>query len=405
LGGFKISNILKIGIVTVPVIILLLLAFTPCAYAETSSNPKLTRMLELKVFSNSTAIAKVSSTSLVWSFFKKYYYELNESYWHYYAVDRIVKMFRLSDYHILRMGEETQGGFAVELTFQFNDCGTYEKDSGRLRIVDSFKENGEYLSLIKIKSEINIYDCSPRDRIWPFTWLYTREIEWYNTGLYEAPDEYYLFFKIPIRVITNLPPDSVWRLYVDSKPVEIFGNSSTIYVEGGSIISVERILEYGNDIWYVCYSPSVYISYASITLNRTLSFRYIKEYMVYFDSRIEIKAIVFNGLEYAVPFKTWVAENTSVNVSVIPAYVQGSFINHVFDGWIDDNGEMLGKSFIVTKPMRLSPFWRRELNYTNITIVIVVLIVGFLIPEVRKRVSIEIVRRNEAEDKTGQDDT
>ncbi|MEM1548877.1 MAG: hypothetical protein QXM02_07670 [Thermoproteota archaeon] len=396
MDGFKtVSNSLKLGRVSIPIILLFMIPFTLHAHAY-NGNPKLIRMLELNILSNSTIIARVSSTSLTWGFFKENFYRVNESYWHYNTLDKIVKMFGLSDYHILRMGEEeSQRAFIVELAFQLNNCKNYENGSGRLKIIDPFKENEEYFSSVKIESQINIYDCSPRDKVLPLSWFSTRKLEWYNHAFYEAPDEYYIFFKIPIYVITTLPPDSVWRLYVNSEYMEVVGNSSMIYVDEGDIVSVERILEYKNDTRYVCYSPLSYILYATVMFNRTLIFRYNVEYLVSFDSKVSVEAIIVNGFKYSAPFKTWVCENTIVNASIVPASVQGSFVNHVFDGWIDDEGRRFNESFIVTEPMRLSTLWRKELNIDNIAIIIIILTIGFLIPEIRKRVAVEVIRRSE----------
>lgn len=371
---------------------LLLIAIAPWfnTYVK-CEGPKLLRMLEVKVSSNSTVTVRVSSTSLTWQFFKEYFYESNESYWHSRAVSKIVEMFDLSDYRILLLGErETGGAFIVEMVFQLDDSGRYDEKSGRLSIIDAFKEEGEYLSSVVIESEINIYDCSNRDRAWPRSWYSTRRLEWSNSGFDEAPDEYDVFFKIPIRVVTNLPPDSVWRIYIDSKPMEVVGNSSMIYVNEGDLVRVERIFEYGGDTRYVCYSPSAYVLYPFVASNRTLSFQYGVEYMVYFGSKAGVESLVFNGIKYSLPFETWVGENALVNATVTPASVQGSFLNYVFQGWVDDKGEKFGETIIVTRPMRLSAFWKEELNVENTAIVIATLTIGFLIPELRKRASIEV---------------
>jgi len=398
LDGFKtVSDSLKLGRVSILLILLFMIPLVLHAHAY-NGNPKLIRMLELKILSNSTIIARVSSTSLTWGFFKENFYRVNESYWHYNTLDKIVKMFGLSDYHILRMGEEeSQRAFIVELAFQLNDCRNYENESGMLKIIDPFKKDEEYLSSVRIESEINIYDCSPKDRVWPQSWFSTREIEWHNHNFTEAPDEYNMFFKIPVFVVTNLPPDSMWNLYINSKLVKVIGRSFIIYVNEGDIVSVEKIFEYGNDIRYVCYSTHVQILYATIILNRTLSFQYNVEYMISFDSKVNVETIIVNGFKYSMPFKTWISENTLVNASVIPAFIQGSFVNHVFDGWINSNGTRLSTSFTASKPMKLTTVWREELNTTNIAIVISILILAFLIPELRKRVSIEIIWENPGE--------
>jgi len=353
---------------------------------------KLLRMLEARIMLNSTVLVRISSTPgfYQWQYFKNSFYDANKSYWHSYVVDRIAEAFGLSDYRVLRAEEdETSYAFVVELTFQLNGSGRYVEQNGTLTILDSFKPNGEYFSSIKIESERNIYDCSPRNRVLPRIWYSTQKIEWRNTDYSDAPREYRICFKIPLRIVSNLPSDVTWRIYLNSKLVaSTSGNVSLIYVDEADEVSVERVVKGQEGVRYFCGFPSLP---AALEANRTLSFNYTKEYRVSLNSTIRVETVIVNSYGHSIPYEFWVTENTSLTVSVIPIMIEGSFTNHVFDGWVDNDGTRLGVNFTVTRPMMLTAVWREELNLTNTTIVVSALIFAFLIPELRKRVSVEVV--------------
>ncbi|MBO3832891.1 MAG: hypothetical protein FGF51_05835 [Candidatus Brockarchaeota archaeon] len=240
-----------------------------------------------------------------------------------------------------------------------------------------------------MESEGNMYDCSPRDKAWPRIWYTTHELEWRNADLSDAPEEYEVCFKIPLRVVSNLPRDITWRIYLNSEPVaDVKGEASLIYVNEADEVSVDRMIEGQEGVRYVCGFNTLP---AALEVNRTLSFNYIREYRVSLDSRVKIEAVSVNGYRHSLPYEFWTAENTSLSVSVIPMVIEGSFTNHVFDGWEDSDGARLSVNFTVGRPMRLTAVWREELNIANIAIVVSALILAFLIPELRKRVSVEIV--------------
>lgn len=353
--------------------------------------PRLLRMLEMEVLSNSTVIVSLSSTPEIhgWQFFKNSFYNLNKSYWNSYVVNKVVEMFDLLNYRVLKAEEDdARYAFIIKVAFQLKDSKRYVKQNDTLSILDAFKPDGEYLSSIRVESERNIYDCTPRDKVWPQRWYFTQRIEWRNIAFSDAPEEYEIYFKIPLRILSNLPSDIMWRIYIDSKLVEARGNVFPIYVDDSDIVSVEEIIEDQDGVRYVCNSSSLR---ASLEVNRTLSFYYVTEYKVSLDSVLKAKAITINGYEYTLPYEFWVAENYSLNISMIPMMVEGSFINHVFDGWVDSNGTRLGRSFTVSRPMRLTAIWRRELNLTNIAFIVFALVFALLIPELKKRVSIEII--------------
>jgi len=376
------------------IIILSLLSaiFLNASSVRGEAQPKLLRMLEIKILSNSTVLARLLSTpeTHAWQAFKDYFYDLNKSYWHSHAIDRLVEMFELRKYRVLQTGEdEAKNAFIVEVVFQLNDSKRYKERNDSLSILDSFKSNGEYLSSLSIRSERNIYDCTPRDRAWPRIWYSTQKLEWWSTTLSDAPDEYKIYFKIPLHVISNLPSNVTWRIYVNSElVVEEKENTSLIYVDETDIVAVEKIVNGRDGVRYVCNSPSLQ---AWLGVNRTLSFIYIVEYRVSLDSMLSVAAVNIDDHQYNLPYEFWVAENTSLNVSLIPTVVEGSFTNHVFDGWVDSNGATYGMNFIVRRPMRLTAVWREELNLINIVIIISALIFAFLIPELKKKVSIEII--------------
>ncbi|MGB9622949.1 MAG: hypothetical protein ACPL07_03795, partial [Candidatus Bathyarchaeia archaeon] len=139
---------------------------------------------------------------------------------------------------------------------------------------------------------------------------------------------------------------------------------------------------------YVCGFPQLPVA---LEANRTLSFNYTREYRVSLDSMLKVEAVIVNGYRYSLPYDFWASENASLSVTVVPAVIEGSFTNHVFDGWVDSNGARLGTSFTVDRPMRLTALWREELNLTNIAIVASALVIAFLIPELKKRVSVEVI--------------
>lgn len=352
---------------------------------------KLLRTLEVRILLNSTVLIRVSSTpeAYHWQYFNNFY-NLNRSYWHSQVIDAIVEALSLKDYRLLRAGEnEVKNAFIVELVFQLKDSGRYIEQNGTLSILDAFKRSGEYFSSVRVESERSIYDCSPREKARPRIWYSTQYVEWRNADLSDAPEEYKIYFKIPLHVVSNLPRDAVWRIYLNSKPVaDVRGEASLIYVDETDEVSVDRIVKGQEGIRYVCGFNSLP---AALEVNRTLSFNYIKEYRVSLDSRVKIEVVNVNGYQYSLPYEFWVAENTSLNVLVTPVVIEGSFTNHVFDGWVDSDGTRLSVNFTVWRPMRLTAVWREELNITNTAIVVSALILAFLIPELRKRVSVEII--------------
>jgi hypothetical protein len=355
-------------------------------------------MLEVRILLNSTVLVRISSTPgfYQWQHFKNSFYDTNKSYWHSYVIDRMIEAFGLLDYCVLRAGEnETSHAFVVELTFQLNGSERYVEQNGTLTILDSFKQGGEYFSSIKIESERHIYDCSPRDKVWPSIWYSTQGIEWKNADFSDAPEEYEVCFKIPLRVASNLPSNVTWSIYLNSKPVaNTRGNVFLIYVEEVDEVSVERVVKGQEGVRYVCGFPSIP---AALEVNRTLSFNYVREYRVSLNSTITAEAVIVNGYRHSIPYEFWVTENTSLTVSLIPIMIEGSFTNHVFDGWVDSDGTRLGVNFTAVRPMVLTAVWREELNFTNTIIVVSALIFAFLIPELRKRVSVEVIWKKPGE--------
>ncbi|MEM1558548.1 MAG: hypothetical protein QXG12_08145, partial [Thermoproteota archaeon] len=335
---------------------------------------KLLRTLEVRILLNSTVLIRVSSTpeAYHWQYFNNFY-NLNRSYWHSQVIDAIVEALSLKDYRLLRAGEnEVKNAFIVELVFQLKDSGRYIEQNGTLSILDAFKRSGEYFSSVRVESERSIYDCSPREKARPRIWYSTQYVEWRNADLSDAPEEYKIYFKIPLHVVSNLPRDAVWRIYLNSKPVaDVRGEASLIYVDETDEVSVDRIVKGQEGIRYVCGFNSLP---AALEVNRTLSFNYIKEYRVSLDSRVKIEVVNVNGYQYSLPYEFWVAENTSLNVLVTPVVIEGSFTNHVFDGWVDSDGTRLSVNFTVWRPMRLTAVWREELNITNTAIVVSALI-------------------------------
>jgi len=274
---------------------------------RSEAQPKLLRMLEIKIVSNSTVLARLSSTpeNYAWQAFKDYFYDLNRSYWHSHAIDRLVEMFELRKY--LRAGEdEAKNAFIVEMAFQLNDSKRYEERKGALSILDSFKSNGEYLSSLRIGSERNIYDCTPRGRVWPRIWYSTQKLEWWSSTLSDAPDEYKIYFKIPLHVISNLPSNVTWRIYVNwGLVIETKGNTSLIHVDETDTVAVdEKIVNGRGGVRYVCNSPSLQ---AWLAVNRTLSFIYIVEYKVSLDSMLNDAIVNIDGYRYNLPYEFWVA--------------------------------------------------------------------------------------------------
>ncbi|MGQ9597741.1 MAG: hypothetical protein ACUVUS_10345, partial [Thermoproteota archaeon] len=88
-------------------------------------------------------------------------------------------------------------------------------------------------------------------------------------------------------------------------------------------------------------------------------------------------------------------ENTTLTIGLKPEIIEGSFTNHVFDHWVDSGGEEFKDHVLVDRPLSLNTAWREELNTFNISIVVIMLIIAFAIPELKKRVSIEIVWHEE----------
>ncbi|MBO3842578.1 MAG: hypothetical protein FGF48_09240 [Candidatus Brockarchaeota archaeon] len=374
------------------ILLLLLIAAFNMSSAVGEKQLRLQRTLEVRILLNSTVLVRVSSTpgAYYWQYFKDSFYNLNRSYWHSQAIDMIIQAFGLTGYRVLGAGEdEAKYAFIVELVFQLEDSRRYVERNGTLSILDPYKPSGEYFSSVRVESEGNMYDCSPRDKAWPRIWYSTHELEWRNADLSDAPEEYGICFKIPLRIASNLPRDVAWRIYLNSEPVaDVKGEASLIYVNEDDKVSVDRIIEDQEGVRYVC---GFHTLPAALEVNRTLSFNYIREYRVSLDSRIKIEAVSVNGYRHNLPYEFWTAENTSLSVSVIPVVIEGSFTNHVFDGWEDSDGARLSVNFTVGRPMRLTAVWREELNIANTVIVVSALILAFLIPELRKRVSVEII--------------
>lgn len=367
---------------------------------------KLQRTLEMKITSNSTALVRLSSTPVAyeWPFFRDYIYNANKSYWHSYAVGRIIEMFNLSRFSIVRTWEEdARSSFITEMSFGLNESRRYESQIGILNIVDSFKLGGEYLSSLMIESEKTIYDCIPRYGGGPRVWYYTHRVEWRNADSSYAPDQYILYFKIPLELTSNLPPTLVWGVYLSSRFL-VRGNGSTllrVYANEGDKVSVEKVIEGPEGVRYVCENPEFDVVLVG---ERTFAFDYTVEYKVSLKSSIQVEAInvmeipspsftyiTSGGSWYTLPHTFWAKENASFRVIMKPEVIEGSFTNHVFDGWADISGERLGTNFTVRRPLELRAIWREELNSGNIMIVLLALAFAFVIPELRKRISIEIV--------------
>ncbi|MBO3832892.1 MAG: hypothetical protein FGF51_05840 [Candidatus Brockarchaeota archaeon] len=104
---------------TTILLLLLIAAFNmPSAVGE--KQLRLQRTLEVKILLNSTVLVRVSSTpgAYYWQYFKDSSYNLNRSYWHSQAIDRMVQAFGLTDYRVLGAGEdEAKYAFIVELVF------------------------------------------------------------------------------------------------------------------------------------------------------------------------------------------------------------------------------------------------------------------------------------------------
>ncbi|MBO3800518.1 MAG: hypothetical protein FGF52_05655 [Candidatus Brockarchaeota archaeon] len=123
-------------------------------------------MLEVKIFSNSTVIAKVSSTPVFysWESFKNTIYSLNKSYFHSFVVNRISEIFGLSEYNVIQTGEDDASySFITEVSFKLSNGKRYNEQNDSLSIIDFFKAHGEFLSKVRIESEKDIYDCTPRE--------------------------------------------------------------------------------------------------------------------------------------------------------------------------------------------------------------------------------------------------
>ncbi len=105
------------------------------------------------------------------------------------------------------------------------------------------------------------------------------------------------------------------------------------------------------------------------------------------DSAIKVDKVVINGCEHELPYELRVVENTLLNASVMPTFFEGQFPNRLFEGWINDKGVKLGKLFIVNKPMKLTAVWREELNFKNISIIIIitVIVIAAIIVGLRRR--------------------
>ncbi|MBO3840344.1 MAG: hypothetical protein QXN75_06420 [Thermoproteota archaeon] len=365
---------------------LLTLPNVPPIYCEQLS---FKRMLEVKIFSNSTVIAKVSSSPVFysWESFKNTVYSLNKSYFHSFVVNRISEMFGLSEYDVIQTGEDDATySFITEVSFRLSDGKRYDEQNDFLSIIDSFKAYKEFLSKVRIESEKDMYDCTPRERVRPRIWYSTTELEWINADFSDAPEEYKIYFKLPIRIVTNLPADSTMRIWVNSKKaVDAQGNSFLIYAYETDTVKVDEVVEYSEGIRYVCKSFSLPVSFE---VNRTLLFNYTLEYKVSLDSAIKVDAVVVNGHEYEPPCELWVVENTLLNTSVIPTFFEGQFTNRLFEGWVDDKGIKLDKLLVADKPMKLTAVWREELNVKNIgiiTLVIIVIVIASIIVGLRKR--------------------
>ncbi|MGQ9597617.1 MAG: hypothetical protein ACUVQY_11540, partial [Thermoproteota archaeon] len=306
----------------------LLLTATLTVYSLNWEPPpiRLRRIMEISVMANSTVLVKLHSapTTFSWHSFKDSFYNGNESYWHSSAIDRIVNMFNLSNYVFLGAGEDdARGLFTITISFVLNESGSYDSWSGILRFRDSFKLLGEFLYSVKVDSEKLIYNCTPRYGVRLSIWHYTNKVEWSNIESWNAPEEYELYFKIPVRIASNLPANVAYMIYLNSKPlIKTTGNNTVkIYGEYNDMISVDREIKGTEDTRYVYNGLDFWID---VVGERDFRFNYTREYRIIFQSNLIGESVSVNGSWFSIPCTLWFDENTTLTIGLKPEIIEGS---------------------------------------------------------------------------------